>query len=536
MTHARAGRTPIRFGTDGWRARIADEFTFENVERVAQAYADFLNQQQTDLLKQQRAAEDSGRRGGKTAARRGGKDSLSGGKDALGGGDSPSGGRDSLIGGRDSFKKASARHPHVVVGYDRRFLSERFAERAAEVLSGNQIAVSLFGSDVPTPLVSWAVRERGAAGGVVITASHNPPDFNGFKIKAPWGGSATAETTVAVESLLDAQTPQLASIPEGARGGLGREVESYREKVSEYVDLARIRSARARVVVDPMHGTGGRWVESFLRGGRLASETIRAERDPLFGGVNPEPIDRNLAPLKEGVLNRRALVGLATDGDADRVGAVNERGETMTMHEVVPVVLLHLARRRLLSGGVVRTFSQSVLLKRIAAALGLTLHETPIGFKYIADLMLREDILIGAEESGGIGVRGHIPERDGILNSLLLLEAVVAACKTPTELVAEMHREFGEFYFGRRDLQMEVARGLALVGSLATRPPAAVEGFDVQSVETLDGTKLVFGDESWLLFRQSGTEPVLRVYAEATSVPKRETLLDEGCRLAHEFH
>jgi phosphomannomutase len=528
VTHARAGRTPIRFGTDGWRARIADEFTFENVERVAQAYADFLNQQQADLLKRQRAVEESAKRGGKTAARRGGKDSS-------GSGDS-SGGGDSLSGGRGSARRTTARRPHVVVGYDRRFLSERFAERAAEVLCGNEIAVSLFGSDVPTPLVSWAVCERGAAGGVVITASHNPPDFNGFKLKAPWGGSATAETTVAVESLLDAQAAQLAAIPEGARGGLGEQVESYREKVAEYVDLARIRTARARVVIDPMHGTGGRWVESFLRGGRLAAETIRAERDPLFGGVNPEPIDRNLAPLKERVLNRRALVGLATDGDADRVGAVNERGGTMTMHEVVPLVLLHLARRRLLSGGVVRTFSQSVLLKRIAAALGLPLYETPIGFKYIADLMLREDILIGAEESGGIGVRGHIPERDGILNSLLLLEAVVAAGQTPTELVAEMHREFGEFYFGRRDLQMEVARGLALVGSLAARPPADAGGDSVQTVETLDGTKLVFGDESWLLFRQSGTEPVLRVYAEATSIAKRETLLDEGCRLAQAFH
>lgn len=538
MTHARAGRTPIRFGTDGWRARIADEFTFENVERVAQAYADFLRQQQAELLKQQqtdslkqrqRAAEDAGRRGGKSASRRGGKDS-SAGSEAFGGG------RDSLGGGVDSAGKGLTKRPQVVVGYDRRFLSERFAERAAEVLSGNEIGVSLFGSDVPTPLVSWAVRERAAAGGVVITASHNPPDFNGFKIKAPWGGSATAETTVAVESLLDAQLPQLAAVPEAARGGLSEEVESYRAKVSEYVDLGRIRAARARVVVDPMHGTGGRWVESFLQGGRLAAETIRAERDPLFGGVNPEPIDRNLAPLKERVLNRRALIGLATDGDADRVGAVNERGETMTMHEVVPLILLHLARRRQQTGGVVRTFSQSVLLKRIAAALGLPLHETPIGFKYIADLMLREDILIGAEESGGIGVRGHIPERDGILNSLLLLEAVIVAGKTPTELVAEMHREFGEFYFGRRDLQMEVARGLALVGSLAVRPPAAVQGDGVRSVETLDGTKLLFGDESWLLFRQSGTEPVLRVYAEATSTVKREMLLDEGCRLAQAFH
>jgi phosphomannomutase len=474
--------TPIRFGTDGWRAVIADGFTFENVERVAQAYADFVKQQPP--------------------------------------GDSAEG---------STPKK-------VVVGYDRRFLSEHFAARAAEVLAGNRIEVSLFDSDVPTPLVSWAVRERAAAGGVVITASHNPPHFNGFKIKAPWGGSATPETTVAVESLVDANAPQLASLAEGARGSLSEQVASYREQVASYVDLEQIRARRARVVVDPMHGSGGRWVESFLKGGRLAAETIRSGRDALFGGVAPEPIDRNLAPLRERVKERRALVGLATDGDADRVGAVNERGETMTMHEVVPVVLLHLARARGMTGGVVRTFSQSVLLKRIAAAHDLALYETPIGFKYVADLMLREDILIGAEESGGIGVRGHIPERDGILNSLLFLEAIVASGKTPTQLVREMHREFGEFYFGRRDLHTEVARGLALVDSLATKPPASVGVHAVQSVETLDGAKLVFGDESWLLFRQSGTEPALRVYAEATSTEKMNALLEEGCRIADSFH
>ena len=428
--------------------------------------------------------------------------------------------------------KESHAHPRVIVGYDRRFLSEQFAERASEVIAGNDISVSLFDTDVPTPLVSWAVRERGAAGGAVITASHNPPHFNGFKIKAPWGGSATPETTVAVESLVDESAPQRTALSRDARGRLSTEVESYRKQVARYVDLELIRAKGVRVVVDPMHGSGGRWVESFLSGGRLRAETIRAERDTLFGGVSPEPIDRNLAPLKERVVERRALVGLATDGDADRVGAVNERGETLTMHEVVPLVLLHLVRRRNQSGGVVRTFSQSVLLKRIAAAHGLRLYETPIGFKYVADLMLREDILIGAEESGGVGVRGHIPERDGILNSLLFLEAVVASGKTPTALVREMHGEFGEFYFGRRDLQLEVARGLALVESLAAHPPTAVGQFAVSSVETLDGTKLVFEDESWLLFRQSGTEPVLRVYAEATSVAKRETLLDEGCRLA----
>jgi phosphomannomutase len=475
--------TPIRFGTDGWRAVIADGFTFENVERVAQAFADFIKRRQP----------------------------------------------------ADDDENVKAALPHVVFGHDRRFLSEHFVTRAAEVLAGNEIKVSLFESDVPTPLVSWAVRECKAAGGIVITASHNPPHFNGFKIKAPWGGSATPETTAAVESLVDAKPPKVSALASDTRGRLEPHVESYREQLAGYVELELMRSARARVVIDPMHGTGGRWVESFLSGGSLEAETIRAERDTLFGGVNPEPIDRNLAPLKRRVVERGALVGLATDGDADRVGAVNERGETMTMHEVVPLILLHLLRRRKQTGGVVRTFSQSVLLKRIAAAHGLKLFETPIGFKYVADLMLSEDILVGAEESGGIGVRGHIPERDGILNSLLFLEAVVASGKTPTEMVREMHREFGEFYFGRRDLHIEVARGLALVESLAAKSPASVGTFPVESVETLDGTKLMFGDESWLLFRQSGTEPALRVYAEATSTDKRETLLDEGCRLAQSF-
>jgi phosphomannomutase len=502
---ARGGRpAPIRFGTDGWRAVIAEEFTFENVERVAQAYAEFVRRQPREATTPDESAAHARPRRDETDEH-----------------------AHPHVHADDSQSR-----PHVVVGYDRRFLSERFAVRAAEVLAGNGITVALFDTDVPTPLVSWAVRERGAAGGVVITASHNPAHFNGFKIKAPWGGSATAETTAAVESLVDAAPPRPAALAVDARGGLEAQAESYRAQVGAYVDLERMRALDARVVVDPMHGTGGRWVEGFLKGGRLGVETIRAERDALFGGVSPEPIDRNLAPLKARVRESRALLGLATDGDADRVGAVGERGETLTMHEVVPLVLLHLARVRGARGGVVRTFSQSVLLKRIAAAHGLRLYETPIGFKYIADLMLRDDILVGAEESGGIGVRGHIPERDGILNSLLLLEAVAASGRTPTEMVREMHREFGEFYFGRRDLHLEVERGLALVGSLAARPPAVVGAHGVESVETLDGTKLVFGDESWLLFRQSGTEPVLRVYAEATSAEKMHALLDEGCRLA----
>jgi len=214
------------------------------------------------------------------------------------------------------------------------------------------------------------------------------------------------------------------------------------------------------------------------------------------------------------------------------LGAVNELGATMTMHEVVPLLLLHLARVRGMSGGVVRTFSQSVLTKRIAAAHNLPLYDTPIGFKYIADLMLTTDILIGAEESGGIGVKGHIPERDGILNCLLLLEAVVASERTPSEMVREMHREFGEFYFDRRDVRCEVARGIELVKSIGEAPPTQVADFEVTSVETLDGTKVIFQDESWLLLRQSGTEPVLRIYSEATSIAKVQLLLDAGSNLA----
>ncbi len=258
MTAPRVRLAPIRFGTDGWRAVIADEFTFENVERVAQAYAGFVGRTPPaaptpDEGAAQSNQSNSHQSGAHTGTRT--DDSLAG--------------------------------PQVVVGYDRRFLSEQFAVRAAEVLAGNGIAVSLFDSDVPTPLVSWAVRERGAAGGVVITASHNPAHFNGFKIKAPWGGSATPETTAAVEALVDAAPVRLAALEEGARGRLGHEAESYRAQVAAYVDLERMRLLDARVVVDPMHGTGGRWVESFLGGGRLSVETISGERDALFGGVEP---------------------------------------------------------------------------------------------------------------------------------------------------------------------------------------------------------------------------------------------------------
>ena len=468
------GLAKIKFGTDGWRALIAGDYTFANVERVAQAYADYL------------------------------------------------------------LRDTAERPVLVVVGYDRRFLSELFAQRAAEVLAGNNFNVALFNEDAPTPLISWAVKELKAVGGVVITASHNPADFNGFKIKAPWGGSAAPETTSAVEKLVDATPPKRGEVPADTHSLLEPAIESYRAQIASYIDLDRLRQTRATVIVDPMHGAGGTWVEGFLKSGSLEVETIRAHRDPLFGGVNPEPIDGNLGALKKRVVETRALVGLATDGDADRVGAVNERGETMTMHDVVPLILLHLVRNRKMTGGVVRTFSQSVLLKRIAAAHNLKLYETAIGFKYIADLMLNDDILIGAEESGGIGVKGHIPERDGILNSLLFLEAIITAGKPPSEMLRDLHREFGEFHFGRKDLHVETSVGLELIERLANAAPPEFAGYAITGVETTDGTKLLFEDESWLLFRQSGTEPMLRIYSEATTVEKSNALLAAGEKLAQQ--
>jgi phosphomannomutase len=462
----------IRFGTDGWRAVIAREYTFANVERVAQAYADYMI----------------------------------------------------------SVNKIDS--SFVVIGFDRRFLSENFAQRAAEVLAGNGFNIALFREATPTPLISWAVKDLKATGGIVITASHNPADFNGFKIKAPWGGSAAPETTSAVEKLVDENPPKRGVLPIDAAQLLQPAIKSYKKQIASYIDLKRLRKAAAVVIIDPMHGAGGNWVESFLNGGQLAVETIRADRDPLFGGVNPEPIDSNLGALKQRVLESKALVGLATDGDADRVGAVNELGETMTMHDVVPLVLLHLVRNRKMTGAVVRTFSQSVLLKRIAAAHNLRLYETAIGFKYIADLMLKDDILIGAEESGGIGVKGHIPERDGILNSLLFLEAIITAGKPPSEMLRELHREFGEFHFGRKDLHVEPSVGAQLAEKLATTTPREFAGYGITAVETTDGVKLIFEDESWLLFRQSGTEPVLRIYAEATTKAKCDELLAAGQSLA----
>lgn len=468
----------IKFGTDGWRARIAEDFTFANVEIVTQALVDYLKTQNPGAQ-------------------------LS-----------------------------------MLVGYDRRFASELFAQRSAEVIAGNGVSVDLFDRDVPTPLVSFEVKRRGLDGGVLITASHNPPDFNGFKFKAPYGGSATPKITNEIEKLVGATPPQRIPLEDAKTRGIASLVEpsgDYRRHLETLVSIDDLRNADALIIADPMHGTGGRWVETLLKGGKISIETIRADRDPLFGGVLPEPMPWNMELTARTIRKRGALMAVVTDGDADRVGAMDERGEYINTHQILMILLLHLARRKGWKGSVVRTFSQSVIVKRIAESYGFRLFETPIGFKHIGEIMLdpANDFLIGGEESGGIGVRGHIPERDGIFNSLLLLEAVLAWGKKPSEIVRDIWREFGEFHFERRDLHVPIDAGQRLVGELRERTPEDFAGYRVKNIATLDGTKLIFDDESWILFRQSGTEPALRIYCEASSIEMMKTMMDEGENLAH---
>lgn len=459
----------IRFGTDGWRAIIADAFTFENVRIVAQATAGYFA-----------TVKDADRA--------------------------------------------------VFIGFDGRFLSSRFARAVAEVIAGNGFRTLLMDRAYPTPYVSYEVRRRRCAGGIVITASHNPPAFNGFKVKAWFGGSATPGITAEIEKRLGA-SPVLTSSE-------GIEVVApephYFEHLRSLVDWDRIAKSRLRVVVDSMHGSGGRILETLLRDTSCTVETMRGDLDPLFGGVNPEPMMPQLEPLTTRVVATKSDLGLATDGDADRLGVVDETGRFLNTLQVLPLLLLHIYRNKGWRGSVVRTFSQSQIVPRIADKLGLVCHERPIGFKNIGELMLTEEVLIGGEESGGVGLSRHLPERDGTFVNLLFLDMLAASAKTCTQLLQEMWREFGEFHFDRRDLHVPIPTGQAVVHNLKTRPPELFAGHPVTRVETLDGSKVFIEKDSWILFRQSGTESLLRVYCEAPSADTVQEILAAGVKLVEQ--
>lgn len=463
----------IRFGTDGWRGVIAREFTFDNLSRVAQATMDWMNRE---------GLADQG----------------------------------------------------LVIGYDRRFLSLEFARRVAEIGAGNGIKVLLGEEVAPTPAVSWAVKEHGAGAGVMITASHNPPIYNGFKIKENFGGSARPETTLLLEQIVAYNQEQgrgvsSCSYDEACRSGLIELVDlsnQYLRQLSHLVDLEAIRKAAIPALADPMYGAGSGCFKRLLD-----MEEIHDLVNPAFGGRSPEPIGENLQELCGLVGSGRYRVGLALDGDADRIGAVDETGAFFSSHAIFTLLLKHLHERKGLTGEVVKTVSSTRMIDLLAQKYGLTLHETPIGFKHICELMLTRPVLMGGEESGGLGITGHIPERDGVLMGLLLLETIAATGKGLRQQLDEIMDEIGRFSYRRVDTHITPEAKELLLQRLKNDPPVTIAGRAVSSTNFSDGFKFVFDNGDWLLIRPSGTEPVLRLYSEASE----STMVDTLLRAAHQI-
>ena len=459
----------ISFGTDGWRGVIADDFTEANAALVVQA-----------------AAEVWAEAGG-----------------------------------------AAARERPLVVGYDTRFNSARVATQAAEILAANGWRVLLADRPVPTPLVSFSVVTVGAAGGLVVTASHNPARFNGIKLKGPFGGSASPEFTARVERALGQTAPRDADAPARARIEVRNLVPPYLERIGSRVEPGLRPERPLKIVADAMHGATGELFRALVPPAWGEVEPLRADPDPLFGGVHPEPIPPHVDALAEAVRRSGADLGLAMDGDGDRLGVVAPDGRYVTPHAVLALLTRHLVQARGGRGEVVKGFAVGVQIDRVCARLGLTLHVTPIGFKHIATLMQSRDILIGGEESGGIGFRDHLPERDGLLSGLLVVETVVASRGTLDDLLRSLEAEAGAAAYRRRDYTLHPDLGRRLVTRLDAEPPDRIGARRVVRVEALDGRKYwVDGEEggAWVLVRPSGTEPILRVYVEASRAEEVDAL------------
>jgi len=467
----------IIFGTDGWRGVIAQDFTFDNVKVVAQAIADYL-------------------------------------------------------------KAKGLGQKSLIVGYDTRFLSDMFARSLAEVAASNDIPVLLASKPSPTPIISFTVKHRKAGGGVIITASHNPSIYSGIKFKAEYGGSALTQITKEIESLLY-KSPVKHDEEKAKQYVREDDFEAdYFEKIRSLVDLRVIGKAGFKIVVDAMHGAGDRIFERLLAAEKCRLKNIRFRPDPTFGGVKPEPITQNLQPLIDTVVEWSADIGLATDGDADRFGLITPKGQFVSPHEAFALLILHLHQNKGWSGGVVKTASVCNIVSRVAEKLRLPVYETAVGFKNICELMLKEDILIGGEESGGAGFKNHAPERDGILASLFILEMMAMEGKSIDDLLRELKDEFGGVHYDRIDLPYEQPNRMELVLDLESNPPRQVCSLKVEristyrGVEVVNGIKFHFADQrSWLLIRASETEPIMRIYAEATSDDMVQRLLREGQQL-----
>lgn len=468
--------TQIKFGTDGWRGLIADDFTFENVRRVAGAIASYI-------LKNENPAAG------------------------------------------------------VIVGYDTRFLSDRAARAVAEVIAQAGIPVRLANDYVPTPAVSYNVKKLGAAGGVMVTSSHNPWNWNGVKFKAKFGGSATPAIMKGIEEELAAR-----AMPKSLEGAEIEEVDlkaAYVEGVCQFADLELIRKANFKFAIDSMYGSGRGMLPGIFDKSGVRYVAIRQEVNPLFPGINPEPILPHVALLQETVVKEKCHAGLVTDGDADRIGAVAEDGSFVDSHKCMSILLNWLLVRKKWPGDVVRAFNTTGMMDRIAARYGRKLHESSIGFKYIADLMMDHEILIGGEESGGIGYSRYLPERDGILNALLLANVMAEEGKPLGQLVADLQREYGAHYYGRRDLHISDELKNGAVRRAGDASTTKLGPYSVLRKENRDGVKFYLdaskngnGADPWVLFRASGTERLLRIYVEAATPELVTELLENAERFA----
>jgi len=481
---------PIHFGTDGWRAVISDTFTFHNLRLVGQAIADAV-------------------------------------------------GSEHWLNGKSSAENID---PHkMVVGYDTRFLSDRYASDMARVLAANGYKVLLSQSDAPTPVISFTVRQQGAIGGVMITASHNAPRYNGVKLKAAYGGSALPEQCRRVEVYLNdnearGRGPNQMDFEQARQAGLIQRINplpAYYDHLRTLINFDLIAESPQRIVVDSMYGSGRGVIKGVLQGTGCEVQEIRAELNPGFGGVHPEPIGRYLGALASAISMGMGDLGLVTDGDGDRIGAMDGRGNFVDPHKIMALALRYLVEKRGWRGPVIRTVSTTSMIDRLAVRYGLPMHETPVGFNHIADYMLQGDVLIGGEESGGISFQGHIPEGDGILMGLLLLEIVATSGKTLYELVENLLEEVGPAFYQRTDLRLShpVSKE-AMSRSLVEDAPVEIGGEKIASISTVDGVKYLMADESWLLIRPSGTEPVLRVYAEGRTQQMVQDLLGYGEQVA----
>ena len=470
----------IHFGTDGWRAVISDTFTFANLRLVAQAIADYVREE-------------------------------------------------------------NSQDPSVVVGFDTRFLSDRYAADVARVMAANNVKTLLARADTPTPAISYAVVNKQATAGIMITASHNAPRYNGVKLKAGYGGSASPEQNKQVEAILQrneelAHGPNLMDLEEAIRTEKIVKFDpawAYYEHLGTLVDLDTISAGELRVVADGMYGSGRRAIGEVLARTRTRVTDIRHEMNPGFGGIHPEPIALHLGQLMSFIQSGHFDIGLATDGDADRLGAVDANGNFVDPHRIFALVLRYLLAERGLRGSVVRTVSTTRMLDRLARHYDLPLIETPVGFNHIADHILQDNVLMGGEESGGITIKGHIPEGDGVLMGLLLLEVMAHAREPLHVLVDDLLDQVGPAQYARTDLKLK--RPVAkpdMVKMLVDLAPASIDGVPIEDVQTTDGVKYYLDDGSWLLIRPSGTEPVLRVYAEAPSDERVRALLNFGEEMA----